>query len=56
MAVLYILIIAGIIVAAAFLAAFIWSVRSGQFEDRQGAAMRMLQDDDHYDEIFAHDK
>ena len=28
------------------LAAFIWSLRSGQFEDLEGAAWRILQDDD----------
>ena len=46
MSVLYILVIASITVAATFLAAFIWSVRSSQFEDQQGAAMRMLYDND----------
>lgn len=46
MSALYILVIASIMVAAAFLAAFIWSVRSSQFEDQQGAAMRMLYDND----------
>jgi cbb3-type cytochrome oxidase maturation protein len=42
MSALYMLVIASIVVAAAFLAAFIWSVRTNQFEDQQGAAMRML--------------
>lgn len=28
------------------LAAFIWSVRSGQFDDLDGAAYRILTDDD----------
>lgn len=42
MSALYILVIASILVAAVFLAAFIWSVRSNQFEDQQGSAMRML--------------
>ena len=28
------------------LAAFLWSLRSGQYEDLQGAALRMLSDDD----------
>jgi cbb3-type cytochrome oxidase maturation protein len=28
------------------LAAFFWSVRSGQFEDLDGAAMRVLLDDE----------
>ena len=29
------------------LVAFIWSVRSGQYEDMQGPAVRILEDDDH---------
>mgnify|MGYP003539434208 CR=1 FL=1 len=28
------------------LAAFIWSLRSGQYEDLEGAAWRILQEDD----------
>ena len=28
------------------LAAFIWALRSGQFEDLDGAAMRILNDDE----------
>ncbi|HWV51048.1 cbb3-type cytochrome oxidase assembly protein CcoS [Pseudorhodoplanes sp.] len=28
------------------LAAFLWSLRSGQYEDLEGAALRVLQDDD----------
>lgn len=28
------------------LAAFLWSLRSGQFDDPQGAAERILNDDD----------
>ncbi len=28
------------------LAAFIWSLRSGQFDDLEGASWRILQDDD----------
>lgn len=46
MSALYILVLVSIVVAAFFLIAFIWSVRSNQYEDRQGAAMRMLQDDE----------
>jgi cbb3-type cytochrome oxidase maturation protein len=46
MSALYILIIASIVVAACFLLAFIWSVKSNQFEDQQGSAMRMLYDND----------
>jgi cbb3-type cytochrome oxidase maturation protein len=46
MSALYLLVLASILVAGFFLAAFIWSVRSNQYEDKQGAAMRMLQDDE----------
>ncbi len=28
------------------LAAFLWSVKSGQYEDMEGAAYRVLRDDD----------
>ena len=46
MSVLYIMIIASIALAGGFLLAFIWSVRSNQFEDQKGASMRMLHDDE----------
>jgi cbb3-type cytochrome oxidase maturation protein len=46
MSVLYLLVIASIVVAALFLGAFIWSVRDGQYEDQQGAAMRMLHENE----------
>ncbi len=46
MSALYLLIIISIFVAGVFLAAFIWSVRSNQYEDNKGAAMRMLYDDE----------
>lgn len=39
------MIIASVAVAGGFLGAFIWSVRDGQYEDQQGAAIRMLQDE-----------
>ena len=32
------------------LAAFMWSLRSGQYEDMEGAALRILDDDDIKDE------
>ncbi|MBE0637247.1 MAG: cbb3-type cytochrome oxidase assembly protein CcoS [Bacteroidales bacterium] len=38
------LIIIGIIVAAGFLAAFIWAVRSGQYDDDYSPSVRMLFD------------
>ncbi len=46
MSVIYILVIASIVIAGGFLAAFIWSVRSNQFEDQEGSAMRMLYDNE----------
>lgn len=46
MSALYLLVIASIAVASVFLGAFIWSVRSDQYEDREGSAMRMLYDDE----------
>ena len=46
MSALFVLVIASILVAGAFLLAFIWSVRNNQYEDRKGAAMRMLLDDE----------
>ncbi|WP_027000111.1 cbb3-type cytochrome oxidase assembly protein CcoS [Eisenibacter elegans] len=45
MAVILMLIIAGILVAAGFLLAFIWAVRSGQYDDTESPAVRILFDD-----------
>jgi cbb3-type cytochrome oxidase maturation protein len=44
MSAIIILLIASISVAALFLAAFIWSVRSGQFDDDFSPPRRMLFD------------
>ena len=41
-----VLIAASLIVAVGFLIAFIWSVRSGQYEDKYTPSVRMLFDDD----------
>ena len=46
MSVLFILIIVSLFVAAGFLVAFIWSVKSGQYEDEYTPSVRMLFDDD----------
>lgn len=46
MSALFILVICSILVALVFLGAFIWSVRSDQFSDQKGSAMRMLYDND----------
>ena len=46
MSVLFILIIVSLLVAAGFLGAFIWSVKSGQYEDDYTPSVRMLFDED----------
>lgn len=45
MSVIIILIIFSVLVASAFLAAFIWAVRSGQFDDTTSPAVRILNDE-----------
>jgi cbb3-type cytochrome oxidase maturation protein len=44
--VLILLIAAGGLVAGVFLAAFVWAVRSGQFDDAHTPAIRVLFDED----------
>ena len=46
MSVLYLLIIAALTVAIGFLLAFIWAVKTGQFDDTHTPSMRILLDDD----------
>ncbi len=46
MGVLVLLIIASLIVALGFLFAFLWSVRSGQYEDEYTPSVRMLFEDE----------
>lgn len=45
MSAIYLLICASLLVALGFLAAFIWAVRSGQYEDTYTPSLRMLGDD-----------
>jgi len=45
MSVIIILILASLVVGLIFLGAFVWSVRSGQYEDTLTPSMRMLLDD-----------
>jgi len=45
MSVIIILISLGLFVSLGFLAAFIWAVKSGQFEDKYTPSIRMLMDD-----------
>ncbi len=46
MSVLIYLIPAALLLGAVGLAAFLWSLKSGQFDDMDGAAARILLDDD----------
>lgn len=46
MSVLFLLIGISICVAGLFLAAFLWSVKNGQFDDDYTPSVRMLFDDD----------
>jgi cbb3-type cytochrome oxidase maturation protein len=45
MSVIFLLIPLSIVIAACFLGAFIWAVRSGQYEDTCTPSMRVLLDD-----------
>jgi len=45
MSVIIILLVASMLIASLFLAAFIWSVRDGQFEDDYSPSNRILFDD-----------
>ena len=44
--IIYILIPLALVIVIAMIMAFLWSVRSGQFDDMEGPAWRILQDDD----------
>jgi len=46
MSVILILILTSLAVAGGFLAAFIWAVRSGQYEDTQTPSMRILAEEE----------
>lgn len=45
MSVMFILVLVSLFVAVGFLAAFLWAVRSGQYDDRYTPSVRMLMDD-----------
>lgn len=45
MSVVFVLVFAAIIMAGAFLVAFIWSVKNGQYDDTYTPSVRMLFDD-----------
>jgi cbb3-type cytochrome oxidase maturation protein len=46
MSVIVILVLVSLAVALTFLGAFVWSIRSGQYEDTQTPSMRILTDED----------
>jgi len=46
MIVIYFLIPLSVLIAAGFLMAFFWAVRSGQYEDTCTPSMRLLMDDE----------
>ena len=46
MSILYLLIPLGLVLLGIAIWAFMWAVRSGQFEDLEGPAHRILMDDD----------
>nr|WP_294500938.1 cbb3-type cytochrome oxidase assembly protein CcoS [uncultured Rhodopila sp.] len=46
MTILLFLLVVSLIIAALGLAAFLWSLRTGQYDDLDGAANRILFDDD----------
>jgi len=48
MEIIFVLIVISLIVALIFLFAFIWAVRSGQYEDDYSPSVRILFDDDHH--------
>lgn len=45
MSIIFILVIIGAIVAGGFLLAFVWAVKSGQYEDSYSPSVRILFDD-----------
>ncbi len=49
MSILYILIPLAVLLAGAFVIAFLWAVRRGQFDDLATPAVRMLGDDEPID-------
>jgi cbb3-type cytochrome oxidase maturation protein len=46
MKIIFVLIIVSLVVALGFLAAFLWAVKSGQYDDDYTPSVRMLFDDE----------
>ncbi len=49
MNVIYLVLPLAIVLAIGFVAAFIWATRSGQYDDMDSPAMRMLNDEEESD-------
>jgi len=45
MSILIVLVIVSLIMAGGFLIAFLWAVRTGQFDDNHSPSVRILQDE-----------
>ena len=50
MEIIYLLIPLSIVLVGLIIAGFFWAVNSGQFEDLEGPAYRILQDEDELDQ------
>ncbi|RMD94868.1 MAG: cbb3-type cytochrome oxidase assembly protein CcoS [Calditrichaeota bacterium] len=48
MSVLYLLVAVSLLLAAGFLVAFIWAMKSGQFDDPYTPSVRILTDEDKF--------
>ncbi len=48
MEILYLLIPLSVVLVAVIVTAFLWAIRSGQFDDLEGPAHRILLDDDEH--------
>lgn len=46
MSALYVLMLAGLVIAGGFLGVFLWAVKSGQFDDDTTPSIRILFDDE----------
>jgi cbb3-type cytochrome oxidase maturation protein len=56
MEIIYLLIPLSIILVGLIIAGFLWAVNSGQFDDLEGPAYRILQDEDELDQHRESDK
>jgi cbb3-type cytochrome oxidase maturation protein len=56
MEIIYLLIPLSIVLVGLIIAGFIWAVNSGQFDDLQGPAYRILQDQDELDQDLESDR